>query len=253
MIELENVSKVYDGKYALRNLSLKIREGEIFGLLGHNGAGKSTTIKSLVSIIEPTEGEIFVDGENLAEHRNEIKRRISYVGDSPDIFLQLTANEYWNLLAAAYGLTEQQKNTQVEKYANLFDIYTVQDEVIESFSHGMRQKVMLVGAMLAEPDIWILDEPMQGLDPQAAFDLKNLMKEHAAKGKTVIFSTHVLNDAQEICDELAILKKGSLIYNGTVDALLEKAGDESLETVYLKMAGRETTTDEALARGVAHE
>lgn len=240
MIELKNVQKIYGEKTALKDLTLTIKDGEIFGFLGHNGAGKSTTIKSLVSIIEPTAGEIYFDGENLQEHRLEIKKKIGYVPDTPDLFLQLTANEYWNLIASAFSLTEEQKNAQLERFTKLLDIQDQGNNTIESFSHGMRQKVIIIGALLSDPDIWILDEPLSGLDPQAAYDLKELMKEHAAKGKTVIFSTHVLDTAQQLCDELAILKHGELIYNGTVDALLENAGGESLETVYLKMAGRQS-------------
>lgn len=238
MITLENVQKKYGTKEALKNLTLTIPEGKIFGFLGHNGAGKSTTIKSLVSIITPTSGEIMVDGKSLKEHRLEIKKRIGYVPDTPNIFLQLTAMEYWNLVAAAFDLTEEEKNQQINKLASLFEIRQQVNNEIDSFSHGMRQKVIVIGALLSNPDIWILDEPMQGLDPQAAFDLKQLMREHADKGKTVIFSTHNLDTAEQLCDELAILKKGELIYNGSVSDLLKEHPDTSLETIYLEMAGR---------------
>ena len=251
MIILENVQKKYGTKEALKNLTLTIPEGKIFGFLGHNGAGKSTTIKSLVSIITPTSGEIIVDGQSLKEHRLEIKKRIGYVPDTPNMFLQLTAMEYWNLVAAAFDLTEKEKNQQINYLADLFDIRRQVNNEIDSFSHGMRQKVIVIGALLSNPDIWILDEPMQGLDPQAAFDLKQLMREHADKGKTVIFSTHNLDTAEQLCDELAILKKGELIYNGSVSDLLKEHPDTSLETIYLEMAGRkqdekELTTDETL-------
>lgn len=238
MIELKHLRKVYGEKVALNNLNLTIKNGSIFGFLGHNGAGKSTTIKSIVSIIDPTEGEIFVDGQNLKENRLTIKQKIGYVPDTPDMFLQLTADEYWNLLASAYSLSEEQKNKQVAHLTNLFDIQGQEANTLESFSHGMRQKVILIGALLSDPDIWILDEPLQGLDPQAAYDLKELMKEHARKGKTVVFSTHILDTAQQLCDELAILKKGELIYNGSVDDLLASSPNESLETIYLGMTGR---------------
>lgn len=251
MIILENVQKKYGTKEALKNLTLTIPEGKIFGFLGHNGAGKSTTIKSLVSIITPTSGEIIVDGQSLKEHRLEVKKRIGYVPDTPNMFLQLTAMEYWNLVAAAFDLTEKEKNQQINYLADLFDIRRQVNNEIDSFSHGMRQKVIVIGALLSNPDIWILDEPMQGLDPQAAFDLKQLMREHADKGKTVIFSTHNLDTAEQLCDELAILKKGELIYNGSVSDLLKEHPDTSLETIYLEMAGRkqdekELTTDETL-------
>ncbi|MBX8938126.1 ABC transporter ATP-binding protein [Enterococcus gilvus] len=241
MIELIGVTKVYGDKKALDNLSLTIKDGEIFGFLGHNGAGKSTTIKSLVSIIEPTNGEILFDGKNMKEDRLGIKKKIAYVPDSPDMFLQLTANEYWDLISAAYELKGQEQRRQ--ELIELFDLAGHEDETLESFSHGMRQKTIIIGALLPDPDIWILDEPLQGLDPQAAFDLKEMIKRHAEKGKTVIFSTHVLDTAQQLCDELAILKKGELIYNGSVDNLLQDYPNESLESVYLKMAGRQADGD----------
>jgi len=239
MIEIDDLSKSYGKKEALRNLTLQIKSGEIFGFLGHNGAGKSTTIKNLVSIIEPTNGSITVDGLDLAEHRQEIKQKIAYVPDTPDIFLQLTAMEYWNLLMAAYDLAEKDVASRRQKLVELFNMTAHVDETMASFSHGMRQKAVLIGALLSDPDIWILDEPMQGLDPQAAYDLKQLMRAHAQKGKTVIFSTHNLDTAQQLCDELAILKTGKLIYNGSVQDLLAQYPGESLEEVYLKMAGRQ--------------
>ncbi|MBV7390756.1 ABC transporter ATP-binding protein [Enterococcus sp. ALS3] len=240
MIELKNVTKKYENKTALDHLNLEIPAGKIYGFLGHNGAGKSTTIKSLVSIIEPTSGEIYFDGKLLPENRLDIKRKIAYVPDSPDLFLQLTANEYWDLIAAAYEITD---TSSLAELMALFDMTGHQNETIESFSHGMRQKTVIIGALLADPAIWILDEPMQGLDPQAAFDLKGMIKKHAEKGNTVIFSTHNLDTAQQLCDELAILKKGELIYNGTVKNLLDQHPNESLETIYLGMAGREATDE----------
>lgn len=239
MIEFTGVSKHYGTKKALDNLNLTIRQGEIFGFLGHNGAGKSTTIKSLVSIIQPTSGTITVDGWDLATHRSEIKKRIGYVPDTPDLFLQLTAAEYWDLVAAAYEVEPQLKEERIQNLGQLFDMLTHQEETISSFSHGMRQKTILIGALLSDPDIWVLDEPLQGLDPQAAFDLKEMMRAHAAKGKTVIFSTHVLDTAQQLCDQLAILKQGELLYNGSVTDLLATAPSQSLEAIYLQMAGRQ--------------
>jgi len=239
MIDITDLSKSYGNKKALQHLTLQIKPGEIFGFLGHNGAGKSTTIKNLVSIIQPTSGSIKVDGLELSEHRQEIKQKIAYVPDTPDIFLQLTATEYWDLLAAAYDLSEDEVKVRRQKLVNLFNMGLHVDETIASFSHGMRQKTVLIGALLSDPDIWILDEPMQGLDPQAAYDLKQLMQAHAKKGKTVIFSTHNLDTAQQLCDELAILKTGELIYNGSVKDLLAQHENESLEEIYLQMAGRQ--------------
>lgn len=239
MIEFVGVNKNYGNTQALKELTLTIKQGEIFGFLGHNGAGKSTTIKSLVSIIQPSSGKITVDGMDLEENRMAIKQKIGYVPDSPDIFLQLTAGEYWDLIAAAYELEAEKKTTRLAELTSLFDMQSHQEETIASFSHGMRQKTVLIGTLLPDPEIWVLDEPLQGLDPQAAFDLKEMMKTHAAKGKTVIFSTHVLDTAQQLCDEIAILKKGELIYNGSVTELLQQSPNETLETIYLKMAGRQ--------------
>lgn len=239
MIELKKVSKVYGKKRALDELDVNIKEGEIFGFLGHNGAGKSTTIKSLVSIIEPTSGQILVDGQELKTHRQEIKQKIGYVPDTPDLFLQLSAEEYWDLLGAAFELSDELKQERVEQLTALFELTAQRYDTISSLSHGMRQKVIAIGALLSDPDIWILDEPMQGLDPQAAYDLKQLMQEHARKGKTVIFSTHDLATAQQLCDKLAILKKGQLIYNGTLTELMSQYPEKSLEDIYLSMAGRQ--------------
>lgn len=236
MIEIEDLSKNYGKKTALKNLTLTIEPGQIFGFLGHNGAGKSTTLKSLVSIIEPTSGKIVVDGLELKANRQAIKEKITYVPDTPDIFLQLTAMEYWDLLAAAYNLSDISERRL--KLVTLFGVEERVDETLSSFSHGMRQKAILIGALLSDPDIWILDEPMQGLDPQAAYDLKQMMKKHAQKGKTVIFSTHNLDTAQQLCDQLAILKQGELIYNGSVQNLLNQHENESLEEIYLGIAGR---------------
>ncbi|MGX7198967.1 ABC transporter ATP-binding protein [Enterococcus nangangensis] len=248
MIQLKNLQKIYEQTVALQDLDLTIRDGEIFGFLGHNGAGKSTTIKCLTSIIEPTTGEILFDNQPLAENRQAIKQRIGYVPDTPDLFLQLSANEYWQLIMAAYELKPAAVAERLQELTDLFDMTDHADETLNSFSHGMRQKVIVIGALLPDPDIWILDEPLQGLDPQAAFDLKELMKNHAKKGKTVIFSTHVLDTAQQLCDDLAILKHGQLLYNGSVADLLAEHPNESLETIYLKMAGRSAEDEQLMSQ-----
>ncbi len=238
MIAIHDLTKYYGKTVALNRLNLEILPGQIFGFLGHNGAGKSTTLKSLVSIIQPTSGTIEVDGLNLQAHRQAVKQKISYVPDTPDIFLQLAAIEYWDLIAAAYQLSEQAVATRREQLVDLFNMQAHVNETLASFSHGMRQKAILIGALLPDPDIWILDEPLQGLDPQASHDLKTLMRAHAQKGKMVIFSTHDLDTAQQLCDQLAILKRGELIYNGSVVSLLAQHPGQSLESIYLGMAGR---------------
>ena len=238
MIEFRDVTTDYDGKLALNHLNLTLESGEIVGLIGHNGAGKSTTIKSLVSVINPTQGQIFVDGKELSSNRLEIKKKIGYVADSPDLFLRLTANEFWELVATSYDMTTAEVEARLGELLAIFDFASHRYEVIESFSHGMRQKVFVIGALLSDPDIWVLDEPLTGLDPQAAFDLKQMMREHANKGNTVLFSTHVLEVAEQLCDKIAILKKGELIFYGTVEDLKAQHPDQSLETIYLGLAGR---------------
>ncbi|MGT2785684.1 ABC transporter ATP-binding protein [Streptococcus merionis] len=254
MIEFKEVTKVYGDKTALNQLNLAIESGEIVGLIGHNGAGKSTTIKSLVSVINPTSGTILVDGADLADSRLSIKKRIGYVADSPDLFLRMSADEFWDLIASAYELTQEQKESQLSRLMSLFDLTENRYQTIESFSHGMRQKVFLIGALLPNPDIWVLDEPMTGLDPQAAFDLKELMRKHADEGNTVIFSTHVLEVAEQICDRIAILKKGELIYFGTIAELKALHPDKPLESIYLGMAGREAESGTQVAvEEVGHE
>lgn len=247
MIEFRNVSKNYGATRALKDVSFTIQRGEIFGLIGHNGAGKSTAIKSLVSIINPTDGEIWVDGEKLEENRLAIKQKMGYVPDSPDMFLRLTATEYWNLMATAYGISTDDYHEKLSALVNLFDMTDNQNGVISSFSHGMRQKTFIIGALLSNPDIWILDEPMTGLDPQASYDLKEMMKQHAADGNIVLFSTHALGVAQELCNHIAILKKGEILYDGTIEDLQAQNENQSLETIYLRMAGRQNEEEETTA------
>lgn len=239
MIEVIHADKFYDQKQALKDVNLTIKNGTVFGLLGHNGAGKSTLIKSLVSAHDLTKGQIKVDGRELTTHRQEIKQKIGYVPDSPDLFLQLTAMEYWRLMIDIYRLNHQDVAAKMQEYIQLFSMEADQNTLISSMSHGMRQKVILIGALTLDPDIWILDEPLTGLDPQSAFELKELIKKHVANGNTVIFSTHILAIAQEVCDELAILKKGEVIYSGTVEDLLASQPGKTLEEIYLSMTGEE--------------
>ena len=246
MIEVIHADKFYDQKQALKDVNLTIKNGTVFGLLGHNGAGKSTLIKSLVSAHDLTNGKIKVDGQELTTHRQEIKQKIGYVPDSPDLFLQLTAMEYWRLMIDIYRINYQDVAAKMQEYIQLFSMEADQNTLISSMSHGMRQKVILIGALTLDPDIWILDEPLTGLDPQSAFELKELIKNHVANGNTVIFSTHILAIAQEVCDELAILKKGEVIYSGTVEDLLASQPGKTLEEIYLSMTGEEKV-------GEAHE
>ncbi|WP_105209155.1 ABC transporter ATP-binding protein [Streptococcus suis] len=239
MIQFNHVTKAYGDTLALDDLNLTIESGEIFGLIGHNGAGKTTTISLLTSIIEASQGSITVDGLQLEEHRDGVKKRIAYVPDSPDIFLHLTAFEYWHFMGKVYGVDKETVDQRIGKLATLFDMTARQYEPIDSFSHGMRQKTIIIGALIPNPDIWILDEPLTGLDPQAAFDLKQMMKDHAKGGKTVLFSTHVLSVAEQLCDRIGILRKGRLIFVGSLEELKSQYPDKDLETIYLELAGRQ--------------
>lgn len=239
MIQFNHVSKAYGDTLALDDLDLTIKSGEIFGLIGHNGAGKTTTISLLTSIIESSQGTITVDGLQLEENRDEVKKRIAYVPDSPDIFLHLTAFEYWHFLGKVYGVDKETVDQRINKLATLFDMTARQYEPIDSFSHGMRQKTIIIGALIPSPDIWILDEPLTGLDPQASFDLKQMMKDHAKGGNTVLFSTHVLSVAEQLCDRIGILRKGRLIFVGSLEELKSQYPDKDLETIYLELAGRQ--------------
>ena len=239
MIEFQNVTKMYGDTTALKDVSFTIKSGQIFGLIGHNGAGKSTAIKILVSILNQTEGTVRINDKILDDHRNEIKQIIGYVADTPNIFLRLKAIEYWELMGTAYDVSRDQYQSRLTHYIDLFDMAGESEETIETFSHGMRQKTFLIGALLANPAIWVLDEPMTGLDPQAAFDLKQLMRQHADAGNVVLFSTHNLENAEELCDEIVILRKGEVLYNGTIQELQARNENESLETIYLKIAGRD--------------
>ncbi|HEM3703320.1 TPA: ABC transporter ATP-binding protein [Streptococcus suis] len=239
MIQFNHITKAYGDTLALDDLDLTIESGEIFGLIGHNGAGKTTTISLLTSIIEASQGTITVDGLQLEENRDEVKKRIAYVPDSPDIFLHLTAFEYWHFMGKVYGVDKETVEQRIGKLATLFDMTARQYEPIDSFSHGMRQKTIIIGALIPNPDIWILDEPLTGLDPQASFDLKQMMKDHAKGGKTVLFSTHVLSVAEQLCDRIGILRKGRLIFVGSLEELKSQYPDKDLETIYLELAGRQ--------------
>lgn len=236
MIKISNLTHMYGTNKALKNVDLEINRGEIFGLIGHNGAGKSTAIKALVSILEPTSGDIFIDGKDLKTHRLEIKRQIGYVADSPDMFLEMQAIEYWRFIGDIFGMDPAVREQRIDELCKIFDMAENKWKLIKSFSHGMRQKTFVIGALLSKPDVWILDEPMTGLDPQSSFNLKELMRDHAKSDKTVLFSTHVLEVAEKLCDRIGILKKGELIFVGTVEELKASNSEKSLEEIYLEMA-----------------
>ncbi len=235
MIEFINATKKYGDKIALNNLNLKINEGEIFGLIGHNGAGKSTTIKSLVGILDLTSGNIKFDNMDMKEDSLNIKKNIGYVSDSPDAFLKMSAKSYWNFIGLIYGLTTKEIEEKVASLSAIFDFTEETNSYIESMSHGMRQKVFVIGALLSNPKVWVLDEPMTGLDPKASYELKNLMKKHRDNGNIVLFSTHVLEVAEKLCDRIGIINKGNLIYLGTVEDLKKTYSDLTLEDIYINL------------------
>ena len=237
MIEIKNVSKSYvKNKKSIDSLNLDIKDGEIFGFLGPNGAGKTTTIRMITGILNPDEGDILIDGNSITTNSLEAKKSIGFVPDSPDMFLRLKGIEYLNFMADVYDVPVEKRKAKIEELTKKFEIYDDLNSQIQSYSHGMRQKIVICGALLSEPKNWILDEPMTGLDPKSSFDLKEMMKEHAKSGKTVFFSTHVLEVAEKLCDRVGIVNKGKLVFVGTLAQMKEKFKDNgSLEELFLEI------------------
>lgn len=241
MINISNVTKSYNGIYkAVDNLNLEIKDGEIYGLLGPNGAGKTTTIKMITGIIAPTTGTVEINNIDITKDSVRAKEQFGYVPDSPDMFLRLTGIEYLNFMADVYGVSKEDRMNRIEDLSKRFEMGAAIGDKIQSYSHGMRQKIILMGVLVHNPKVWILDEPMTGLDPKSAFSLKEMMREHADAGNTVIFSTHVLEVAEKVCDKVAIINKGQLIFNGTLGDMHTKFKEnESLEEMFLEMTENE--------------
>ncbi|WP_242238083.1 ABC transporter ATP-binding protein [Bacillus cereus group sp. BfR-BA-01316] len=241
MIEILNVSKSYNGSnYAVKDLSLSVPSGEIFGFLGPNGAGKSTTIKMITGIHGVDKGTITINGKDIMKDPMEAKKTFGYVPDSPDMFLRLKGIEYLNFMADMYEVPKEVRQERIESLAKKFDLYNALSDQIQSYSHGMRQKIVIIGVLVHEPDVWILDEPLTGLDPKSAYILKEMMREHADKGKIVFFSTHVLEVAEKICDRVAIINKGNLQFKGNLNEMRDQfKSNESLEKMFLEMTGNE--------------
>lgn len=237
MIEIKNVSKSYiKGKKSVDNLSLEIKDGEIFGFLGPNGAGKTTTIRMITGILDTDEGEILIDGKNIKKEPVEAKKQFGFVPDNPDMFLKLKGIEYLNFMADVYDIPTNKRKEKIENLTKKFEIYNELNNQIQSYSHGMRQKIVICGALLSEPKNWILDEPMTGLDPKSSFDLKEMMREHSKSGKTVFFSTHVLEVAEKLCDRVGIINKGKLVFVGTLEEMKQKFKEQaSLEELFLEI------------------
>lgn len=236
MIKVEGVTKKFGEKTAVNNASFEVKAGEIFGFLGPNGAGKTTTIKMIVGLLRPDTGKITVSGIDVVDESIESKKKFAYVPDNPDIYENMTAYQYINFMANVYNVTEEDRKKRTEELATLFEIQDDLNDYLKGFSHGMKQKVALIAALISDPDVLILDEPMVGLDAKSAFNLKNLMKKRCERGKSVFLSTHVMEVAEKICDRIAIIKKGDIIANGSLDELRGEAGkDESLEELFLEL------------------
>ncbi len=239
MLEISHVSMAYaNGAIkAVDDLSFELRPGEIFGFLGANGAGKTTTIKMVTGILPVKSGSIKVCGHDITSDSVEAKRSFGFVPDSPIIFDKYTGREYIDFLGDIYGVSAEDRRTRSAALLKRFSLEDTFDKRISGYSHGMKQKIAIIGALIHDPSLWILDEPMMGLDPPSAFALKELMREHRDAGKTVFFSTHILDVAEKICDRVAIISKGKLILCGNSEEIKAAQGDESLEEIFMQVAG----------------
>lgn len=234
MLKITNLSKSFGEKKAVDNLSLHIKPGEIYGFIGHNGAGKTTTLKSVVGILNFDEGEILIDGVSIKDNPIECKKKFAYIPDNPDLYDFMTAIQYLNFVADIFNVPADERTELIHKYADIFEIRNDLAQPISSFSHGMKQKLALISALIHKPKLVIMDEPFVGLDPKASHLLKGIMREICDNGGAIFFSTHVLEVAEKLCDKVAIIKGGKLIRCGTMD---EVKGDESLESAFLELEG----------------
>lgn len=238
MLKIEGLVKTYSKSNvrAVDGLTLELKEGEIFGFLGPNGAGKSTTIKCLTGILPFEEGKIEISGHDLKKDTINAKRSIGYVSDQHVVYSKLTGAEYVNFMADMYGVSTSERIERSNRLFELFHLTDAKNSPISSYSHGMAQKISVIGALVHDPDLWVLDEPLTGLDPQAAFELKELMREHCKKGKTVFFSSHVLDVVEKLCDRVGIIDNGKLIAVGSIEELKSRE-DSSLEEFFLSVTG----------------
>lgn len=233
MLEIKHFTKIYGGeKKAADDISLTVEPGDIFGFIGHNGAGKSTTIRAAVGVLDFTEGDILIDGHSVKKEPIECKKITAYIPDNPDIYDNLTGMQYLNFIADVFEIGVQDREERIEKYAAVFEITEALTEPISSYSHGMKQKVAIISALIHEPKLLVLDEPFVGLDPKATFTLKEIMREMCKNGSAVFFSTHVLDVAEKLCNKVAIIKQGKLVASGTMEELVDK---QSLEEVFLEV------------------
>lgn len=241
MIEIKNVTKIFGKDFkAVDSLSLNVEEGYVYGFLGPNGAGKTTTLKMITGVLKQDAGQILINGIDINGDSLLAKEQFGFVSDNPDLFLKLKGIEYLMFIGTVYNVEATKLKTNIYKYSKMFEMNEVLNNRIESYSHGMRQKIAIIGALIHEPKVWILDEPLTGLDPKSSFTLKEMMKEHANNGNVVLFSTHVLEVAEKVCDKVAVISKGKLVFNGTIDEMKDKVGnDESLERMFLELVENE--------------
>ena len=234
MLNIQHLTKAYGDKKAVDDLSLHIAPGEIYGFIGHNGAGKTTTLKSIVGILQFDSGEITIDGISIKADPLTCKRKIAYIPDNPDLYEFMTGIQYLNFIADIFGVSANDRQRRIRKYADLFELTDDLAQSIAAYSHGMKQKLAIISAWIHEPRLVIMDEPFVGLDPKASHLLKGMMREKCDIGGAIFFSTHVLEVAEKLCDKVAIIKGGQLIRSGTMD---EVKGDDSLEDVFLELEG----------------
>lgn len=232
MLKIEHLTKVYGNKKAVDDLSLHIKKGEIYGFIGHNGAGKTTTIKSCCGILKFDKGEIYVDGISIKENPLACKKQIAYLPDNPDLYDYMTGIQFLNFIADVFGIPQKERQEKIHNYSEMFGIKGDLAQPVSAYSHGMKQKLAIISALIHDPKLIIMDEPFVGLDPKSAHTLKEQMREICNCGGAIFFSTHVLEVAEKLCDKVAIIKDGKLIRSGSME---EVKGDESLESVFLEL------------------
>ena len=236
MLKIEHLTKTYGEKKAVDDLSLHIHAGEIYGFIGHNGAGKTTTLKSVAGILQFDGGEILVDGKSVRTQPLECKKMIAYIPDNPDLYEYMTGIKYLNFIADIFGVSAQARQERIRKYADLFELTADLAQPIAAYSHGMKQKLVLISAFVHSPKLLVLDEPFVGLDPMASYNLKQMLKEHCDNGGAVFFSTHVLEVAEKLCTKIAIIKQGELVACGATEDVCK---NESLEQFFLELNAHE--------------
>ena len=233
MLKIKKFSKIYNGKKkAVDNISIEVKPGEIHGFIGHNGAGKTTTIKALVGILDFEKGDILVDDISIKKEPLKCKKIMAYIPDNPDIYENLTGIQYLNFIADIFEIDDEEREQLIIKYSELFEIKNNLRDIISSYSHGMKQKLVIISALIHKPKLLVLDEPFVGLDPVAAFKLKQVMRELCDEGASIFFSTHVLEVAQKLCDSISIIKKGKIVSSGKVKDVIK---DKSLEDVFMEL------------------